>query len=945
MMKKGTILLLILTLILSSFSVVSAASGASQVISNFNIMPESCSADSDKLVTRRDFAYTLSNILGSGVMDPRDTEFADVSSEDEDSGYIYYATVNGFLTPTGNLFCPDDAISFHDFNASVVKLLAYETVALSNGGGDAGNMKTAMDLYLYKDVTADNYDTVTVKQYRQLIYNLMTASVADFSYSYDAEGNVSLKRTGSIKTILSEYFGISRYYGSIVEVNNEKPNAKVYVTKNVSSVNPAYLAENQNYYFLSNGKVDLNFYKNIPVEIWVDKDGLMVHIAPQPNVEVFYDVIYSVNGVTKAVSDNYAPLTNQISKIELTRDSKEYKIASGLQISYNCELVPSAPLAGKYAKIVMIDNKITFIETWNLQEGGIITEINNSYIAYLNGSANGRVKNIGEYEDIMVIIEGRSTDRAQLKPNSLFYFYQTSDDLVVVVSEKTIAGKFESYASNEIEIGRVFYPIAGDVYCAETANDFQINNFDRIFNTYVIGYVDIFGNVRYLRADDRLNADNSFTGYVLGYSRKGFEDTKLKIQKVYPVVEEIIVTLPSDCEYYTNGAVYANADAVKDMFDFANNATNAVMTTSNVAAAYTKLFKFETDESGKLSSISEADYFKMFGDTHTAISVSYTDNGDGTYTKTETPYTIAPGYMVDLQSNGFDGTYSQTMFEYVRDGQVYTNASSGGSVNGYYDIRSERFVCIYESDGKVIVAQVPYSSLKSRGGYTTGYDNMRFAMFGEGSDSIPEFVLLYGNLNKIHDYNGRMGVSNYVESITQKYDLATDKAYYEVRLEGSELVWTFDSLNMIGYDGVTDIIGDENMASQVTTLAEGMKVEYLTGALFNRNGVYLTGITTYPPKAGGQQMTIEEYICKFANGVIEAKLDRIADYRIFLLDENDPTKHPSYVLSPNLNIVGLKFANGNVKEESISAAEIPSGATIYVNNTYRVEKIYYVMED
>ncbi|MBQ7792583.1 MAG: hypothetical protein IJ367_03730, partial [Clostridia bacterium] len=277
MMKKGTILFLILTFLLSSFSVASAATGAEQVMSGFNIMPVSCSADSDNLVTRRDFAYTIANILGSGEMDPRDTEYVDVTAEMADSGYIYYALVNGFLVPDGTLFCPDDPISFHDFNAAVVKLLAYETIALNNGGGDAGNMKTVMDLYLYNGVKADNYDVVTVKQYRQLVYNLLTASVSDFSYCYDSEGNVNLERTGGTKTILSEYFGISRYYGSIVEVNNEKPSAKVYITKNVSNVNPTWLAVNQNYTFLSNDKVDMNFYKNIPVEIWADKDGMMVY--------------------------------------------------------------------------------------------------------------------------------------------------------------------------------------------------------------------------------------------------------------------------------------------------------------------------------------------------------------------------------------------------------------------------------------------------------------------------------------------------------------------------------------------------------------------------------------------------------------------------------------------------------------------------------------------
>ena len=81
MMKKSAVLLLILTLLMGTFSIASAAV-SDDIIASFDIMPPGCSADSDKLVTREEFAYTIANILGSGAAKPRATSYDDVIEED-----------------------------------------------------------------------------------------------------------------------------------------------------------------------------------------------------------------------------------------------------------------------------------------------------------------------------------------------------------------------------------------------------------------------------------------------------------------------------------------------------------------------------------------------------------------------------------------------------------------------------------------------------------------------------------------------------------------------------------------------------------------------------------------------------------------------------------------------------------------------------------------------
>ncbi|MBP3448264.1 MAG: hypothetical protein J6K51_04530 [Clostridia bacterium] len=915
-MKRLSVLFLVLTLIVSSFTVVSAASGAEKVMSDFNVMPMTCSADSDNLVTRRDFAYTIANILGSGEAEPRDTEYVDVTADMEDSGYIYMATVNGFLPTTGNMFCPDDPISFHDFNQAVVKLLAYETIAATNGGGEGGNMKTVMDLHLYDGVNADNYDTVTATQYRKLIYNLLTANVTDFSYSYDADGNVNLNRTGASKTILSQYFSISRYYGSIVEVNNDKPSAKFTVTKNVSEVNPTMLTVGGTYTFLSNGKVDLNFYKNIPVEVWTDKDGIIVYIAPQSNVRVFYDVIYGVNNDT---NENNAYAINLINEIEFNSEKKEYRVAPGAQVSYNGEIVTyPVKLAKKYAKIVMIDNKVTFIETWNLTEGGMVTEINNSYISYIKGETEGRVKNIGLYDDIIVVVEGRSTDRNQIKPGSLFHYYQTDTLLVIVVSEKTIVGNLESYSAGvEMEIGRHFYPTYTDVYCSEDGEEYIPNDFNRMFGTKVICYLDIFGNIRYMKSGGYLQDENIFTAYVIGHSTKAFEDTKIKVQKIYPEIEEAIITLPVGFTNYVDNPATTTYNATNLQNNLLNPLNWSLRTT-----AYEKLYKFNVNQDGEITEISEPDYFLMYGEAHTVEQLQ----ADGTTVSTTIPAVpVIDAHLVDFPNDG--GTRAFLCLGGTNP--VYTGLGSSSANANYFYNHGEHFVVLCNDNGKIKPMETSFSEMGGKGPYDTITD-MRIAMLAEPGASTPYVWVIYGNTDKIYQYQG--DTTSEIETITQKYDVETDAAYYEIVLDDGKLTWKLDSIAFSDHPEWTVASSESGGTYTETKLEPGMKIGYLEDAIFNDNEVYITDVTIYPQITSG--LTMEEWAKRNIDGYLIGTVKKITDYRLFL--ENGGAYH----LANNCSIIGIKLDGNQVKEVSLSEAEVPSGATVYYNRTFGVSTIY-----
>ncbi len=909
MMKRIISLLVTLTLVVSSFALVASAAttGASQVISDFNIMPQSCSADSDNLVTRADFAYTIANILGSGEAAPRATDYVDVPEDDANSGYVYYATVNGFLVPEGNLFCPNDPITLYDFNDAVVKLLAYETIAQANGGGVDGAMKTVRDLKIYSGVTIKNYDSLTAKQYRQLVYNLMTTDIAEFNYSYDKDGNINMYRTGATKTILSQYFNISRYFGYITEVNNQKPSAKFRVTKNASEANPEMLVVGSDYYFISNGKVDLNFYQNIPVEVWTNKDGVIVYIAPQQNVEVFYDVIYSVNNDTNS---NNAYALNLIDEIEFSRDEKEYKIDSSASVSYNGAVTRTpVKLAGKYAKIVLINNKVTFIETWNLQEGGMVQEVNNSYISYIKGEAQGKLKRIGEYENIMVIIGGRSTDRDQIKPGSLFYYYQTDDLLVIVVSEKTIVGDFESMSGDELEIGKFFYPTNGSIYVSEDGVSYAENQFDAVFGTQVICYVDIFGNIRYIQSGGYNNQKNEFTGYLIGSSQKGFDDIKIKVQAIYPEISEQTIILPT--KLINSSKIDSSLHGV---FASANSIAVNALTWSNRMDADSYLYKFSVNEEGVITQISKPDFYLFFGQAH---DISYLENGVETVTRI--PEVPARDIPLDHFAGDFRGVYIPLSLSGI---------GALGSTFAQFNIHNESYVVLSNKGGKLGVEKVSYDTLLAHGSFRDAEGvRVNIAMFAEPGTSHPQFWFLYGNTDKIYSYQG--DEESTIDSITEKYDAETEEHYYEVVLDSGDTVWKLDS---IAIDSSWSVTVPEGQTTP-TTLEEGMKVYYMSGALFCDNASYITGVEVYPKSADGSDMTMEEWYQNVMPGLNKGVAKKVTDYRLFLANGG------AYHLGTRCNVVGVKFKDGKVEYVDISKADIAEGDTVYFAGTYNINYI------
>ncbi|MBQ7951304.1 MAG: hypothetical protein IJ278_06250 [Clostridia bacterium] len=946
MIKKSTTLFLILTLILSSFSIVSAGFGTNQVVSELNIMPESCKSDTDNLVTRRDFAFTISNILGGTTMDPRATEYVDIGEDVADSGYIDYATKNGFLVPNGTLFMPDEPISFHDYNEAVVRLLAYEEIAAKNGGGTAGNLKTVMELGLYEGVQLTNYDTVTVRQYRKLIYKLLTARINNFVYTYEPDGGMTASKVHSTRTILSEYFGISRYYGTIVEVNNTKPSAKVKIELNACESNPVMLEEDLIHSFLSNGKIDMNFYKNIPVEIWVNRDGVMLYVAPQPTVEVFYDVIQSVNNDD---NEKNAYAINLVDKVELKNRDRLYDVSNSCVLNYNGEATKyPVKLASKFAKVVVISDKVTYIETWDLQEGGLVTEINNSFIAFTKGEGSGRIKNVGEYNDIVVVVEGRSTDRDHIKPNSMCWYYQTDEDLIVVCSEKAVVGTFDSYSAEELEIGRSYYPIKGPVYYSENGIDYYPTIPENLTGAQVICYIDIFGNVKYVKPDSRLKKINEFTGYVMGhYQESAFDDVTIKIQQIYPEIGQIIVSMPqefSENKFVDNEQVdFWTKATLIDAFKPENLAGTALNWASR-DDAYKKLFKFTINDNNVITRIAEPDYYLIAGNNHQVQKLP--DDGSlDTYESWEVPAVPAVNLGNEFFTGDFRGVYSTiTVGTDTTNNKILLNVGGDRWGQQFY-IGDDRFFVLHNLGGTMGVKEVSYSDMQATGSQTGSAlgSPEKMALFAKPGADHADFWFIYGDTSQIYAYNSNS--SGEITYITTKYDAETDETYHEVILDDGELILRLDTLSPCEVTYYNEKGALVTAVAGTKDLEVGMILSYHSGAKYADNGIIITSARQITMDGDAGNISIEEWLQSNTDtaGMYKAEIKKVGDYRLYVVGADG--EEGAYWLGDKFSITGLKRENGKLKTVSLREDEVPSGAIGYFNSVVRVQTLYIELTD
>lgn len=667
-------------------SVVCSASGLDN-LKSINVTPESFTENTlNEYVTRAEFAYMAAKILSNASFSPKATRFADVAEDNIYSGYIEFLAENGIITGTeGAAYMPDNPVDINMANKIVVCALGFGEAAESRGGYPVGYNTLAQSLKLYKSVeTKDGY--LTRDGAISIIEGALLSEVPDANM-IALNGEFTSGSEGI--RLFCDVLGYSAYKGKITKVDYNTNEATFNVTENLYSQNKNILEKGKKYIFGAVSSVNIAEYERLPVTIWVNEDSKIINVIPDKKTEVKYAYIESVNGNS---NKNAGYIPGKINEIVLVGEEEEYLIHdSGLEVKYNnVDTSATVKLCGRFARMVLIDGEISFVESWDIKEGGLITNVGNYDISYIQGEKSGfKLKEAVFKKNLRVFIDNNVAGYKDLRENSVFDYYETKDSLVIIASEKVFTEEFKGYSStDEIEIGNLLCKTDGKVYFSTDGVSYKENqNEGKLFGRKVCAYVAPNGYVKYMSISEGNLDGNSFYGIVLGVEDDEYEETaQILMYKVQgSEIEKGVYDITKKTKYLDTGL---NIDELK-----ANG--------SKISGEC--LYKFETNGENRILTVSRPELYH--GPTSTSKKTFSTDT---------VPDTATPNFSVDSK-------------------KVYFEASAP-------------ITYIYKSDGEICVASFSWETIRGKqaeGATLRFYGN-------EKETEYPEFLLMSGGNDGIY---------------------------------------------------------------------------------------------------------------------------------------------------------------------------------------------------
>ncbi len=471
-------------------------------------------------VTREVLAYSLAAaLLPNTECAPVDTAFSDVRADNKYSGYIKLIADRGIMNGSGDgLFNPQKTVGLNEVSKTMVSLLGYEAVAQAKGGWPGGYLAVASALKLYRGVDTSKAE-LTYGDLKTMLLNLMECPIPEESiYTENGQLGVSISTKSGGLTYANKALDLYEYEAVIENIDYET--YKATVVFGAQDEDSKYMEGAQKTFDVSE---TLNVYEleNIPLDIVIYDDSVIVDAALKDGYELKYGVVDSVNNETKDISYG----TKYINAITLLDDEEDYEFDNCIFMENGKKTTGSINLLNKYAKIVAKDEEIIALSTWTLADGGIVTKADTSYLYYKVGNEERRLMNIADAIEVHVIIDGKPRAYKELREGMVFSYYQnkTENILTIAATEKRISDVLYGINTNDniITIGGTDMYYTEDVYSTVDNVTYEMGETAllELSDKDVIAVFDIFGKVRYVNSYVAgANAD-AFYGYVVGYEK------------------------------------------------------------------------------------------------------------------------------------------------------------------------------------------------------------------------------------------------------------------------------------------------------------------------------------------------------------------------------------------------------------------------------------------
>jgi len=694
-MKKYIILLLSLLLVLQAFTV-SAATTKNQydLLDNLGFIPAGFEDKNlNDLATRDDLAAMTAKLMNLKDLAPTETAFTDVGADNLQSGYIKMLNEAGIVNGVSETeFAPKGSVSMTTAATMVFRVLGYEGLVAKDS--DYGTL--AYSLKLHKDVALNEKGQLTNAGLLQFFQNVLEMELPYDVFSYTADGK-PLYDDGEDESVLGALLDISAYEGVVTAVHDAKCSVTVKVESNRKS-NPVQRQEGSSYTFTVDNGINVNNYLHVPCVFWVDDNDHIVAIEPEKNVEVICAYVYSVNGDYDA-QHTYSGA--YIKEIMLNDNDEIYDVHQDFKLYYNfAQTEQAVEIIGNFARIVLKDDEVIVMELWDLEEGGLITEVDGADITYTSGTRqNINLKDFGDVQKRLIFIDGVSSDIKDLRNDSVFYYYKDDENFVVVASEKKVTDVLHSVSATQLQIGNILYN-AGDVYYSTDGKNFNEKGMpESLLGQTVDAYFTAGAKCLYVMPVDPDSVKtNTYIGLITGSKEKIFGAVDVQILFLEPAIETKVYPLSE--KLLQEPSLY-----VEEGLDL-----DVILSTVNT-------------KDGEL--ILE---YEIRNDEIVGI---------------KTPLRYA-GYRDEIRFNGFPNNGGRPMI--VTTGN-YTN-SGGNQVVYFFDTP---LTFLYEKDGKLNARVVPWSKIyNSNSGLERviclqafGYENnsdMRLALFCGNTEMVSSEV-------------------------------------------------------------------------------------------------------------------------------------------------------------------------------------------------------------
>lgn len=700
-MKK--IISLMITAIILITSTVVCATGLDN-LKAIDAVPQGITEDTlSEFISRAEFSYMTAKILNGATRPQKATRFSDVGEDNIYSGYIEFLATSGVLSGTdGAMFLPDSPVDNHMVNKILVCALGFNTLAQQLGGYPWGYSDVAEKLNLYKNVEfKDGF--LTKGGAVQVIENMLLGEVPSMQTIIDGGEIFVYPEASSSKRLLCDVLGYNAYTGEITKVDYSSNIATIRISSNKYDQNSNMLTVGNEYIFSAINTVNFAEYEQLEVTLWADSENTVVNIIPAKGTAIRYAYIDKVNGSEDI--DVSLPVSN-IYSVTLVGDEEETDVASNLKVKYNNALTEaSVELCGRFARLVIVDNEVVFIESWDLKEGGMITSKDDYELLYTQGTNEGlSIKDALYKKTLRIFIDGKTAGYKDLRVNSVFDFYETDDILIIVASEKVFTEEFKRYSlGNSVEVGNLICMTEDVIYVSSDGATFRANtDIDKLLGNKVSVYIAPNGYAKYIVRVENTLGNEKFYGIVLGVQSDVFGETaEVKLCKVAGAsIEHGIYTI-------TNKTKFGLGISIDVLGETAKDKTGKC------------LYKFETNTDNRILSVAAPEHLYGFSGMVQA-PVTHMENISNPY------FTI-------------DNT------------KVYFEASAP-------------ITYIYEDEGEFCVSSVTWNSLKAKNA-----NGSTITFYGGEKIEYPEFILMCGGENGVYDYRYIYGVyTGYKETVNDE---------------------------------------------------------------------------------------------------------------------------------------------------------------------------------